>query len=540
MMSGRSVLVVSLASALAGATCRAPAPASGQAEHGHDHASADHVHETTADHGHDHGHESAAIGITRFGDHVEMFAEHAPAVRGSPVELLVHVTVLEGFSPLTSARVTLELEGPVQVATTVETPERPGIYRVAITPPRAGNYRGRLRVAGETLTDVVDGFAIAVHEAASDVPHPVSAAADDAITFLKEQQWQVPFATAMAVSRSITRTAEVPGEVSTPPGGRARVGAPVAGRVVASDRGLPRPGQAVVRGELLASLALAPAAPETAARADLAVVEARARVDAATIALDRARRLLAERAVAPAVVEQAQRELEVATQAVEASRRARRMLGGAAAGRGSGSYRVTSPIDGVIVAVTTTLGQSVDAGQSLFDVVDLRQLWIHARVPEHSAARLQRDGDASYRVAGLDTWRGLDVNGDDANASVVDVAPVVDPVTRTVDVVYALHDPDPALRVGAAVQVAIPIGDMFEGVVIPRTAVFDDDGRTLVYVQLTGESFEERAVTLGPVAGEWVGVMSGLRPSERIVTRGGNVLRLVARASNAPAHGHVH
>jgi multidrug efflux pump subunit AcrA (membrane-fusion protein) len=77
-------------------------------------------------------------------------------------------------------------------------------------------------------------------------------------------------------------------------------------------------------------------------------------------------------------------------------------------------------------------------------------------------------------------------------------------------------------------------------VVVPRSALLQDDGRTLVYVQLDGEHFAERAVKLGPSAAGQVAVKSGLRHGERIVTRGANVIRLASRRSAGPTHGHVH
>ena len=42
-------------------------------------------------------------------------------------------------------------------------------------------------------------------------------------------------------------------------------------------------------------------------------------------------------------------------------------------------------------------------------------------------------------------------------------------------------------------------------------AVRDEDGLTVAYVQIAGESFERRAVVVGPSDGEWVLVRSGVR-----------------------------
>jgi multidrug efflux pump subunit AcrA (membrane-fusion protein) len=117
---------------------------------------------------------------------------------------------------------------------------------------------------------------------------------------------------------------------------------------------------------------------------------------------------------------------------------------------------------------------------------------------------------------------------------------MVDPVARTVDVIYALRDPDPALRVGGLVQIAIPVGEEFTGVVVPRSALVDQDGRQAVYVQLDGEHFASRPVRVGPRAGDAVAIAQGLSPGERIVTRGAHLVRLADQPQGGEPHGHIH
>ncbi|MEZ4340862.1 MAG: hypothetical protein R3B82_29925, partial [Sandaracinaceae bacterium] len=65
------------------------------------------------------------------------------------------------------------------------------------------------------------------------------------------------------------------------------------------------------------------------------------------------------------------------------------------------------------------------------------------------------------------------------------------------------------------------------------------EGRSVVYVQAEGESFEERGVRLGASQGDRVAVLSGVEAGERVVTRGAHLVRL-AGSSGAVGHGHVH
>ena len=508
-------------------------------EGGHEHAS-DHPqgHDHHAE-GHGHG-EAAVVRITRWSERFELFAEHPAAVVGKEVAFLAHLTVLEDFRPLDRAQVRLELQGPASLNAESQSAVRPGIFRMTFVPSQPGTYRGRLVVTG-SVADSVEGLVLEVFENQQKAQEAAQKEEEGHfIELLKEQQWGVPFATAFARQGTLIASIEVAGNVATPPGGSAEIGAPIAGRVVAPTRGLPRPGDSVRRGQVLATLAPAPSSPEEAARANLAVSEAEARVARSRAAVDRAERLIRDQAISQRELEDAQREARVAQESVRAARTAQRLFSGASAGSGAGSWRLVAPIDGALVEVRAAPGSSVSQGDVLFRVVDMRELWIRARVPEQDAARLRTDRDASFQIAGLEGFLPIDVTGDNANASLVTVGRTVDSTSRTVDVIYSLRTPDPRLRVGGLVRVSVPAGADFSGIVVPRTAIVDDDGREIVYVQVDGEHFEERLVRTGPRQGALIGVAHGLSPDDRVVVRGAHVVRLAARAVSSQPHGHIH
>lgn len=505
----------------------------------------DHAHEHPEGHDHHaqgHGHDEPMRSITLFSERFELFAEHPPAVVGQEVQILAHLTVLDGFRPLDQGTVRLELNGPAEVRAASERPLRPGIYQLSFTPRAAGTFRGSIQIEG-AVSGSIDGLELEVYADAKRATSSVSDASEDAagqIALLKEQQWSLPFATAFAERDAITASIEVAGTVGTPPGGSAEVGASAAGRIAAPPKGLPRPGDAVREGQLLALLAPAPSSPEGAARANLAVAEAEARRAAARAALLRSERLFQDQAISTRELEDARRELQVAEQAMIAARKAAELFSGVARGQGAGSWRLLAPIDGTLVSVDATAGATVAAGDVLFRIVDTRELWIRARVPEQDAARMRADRDARYRVTGTDRWQDIGLGGGADKSRLVTVGRTVDPVARTVDVIYALRDPHPSLRVGGLVQVSIAIDEDFSGVVVPRSAVIHREGREAVYVQLDGEQFAERLVQTGPRSGDRVGIVQGLAPGERIVTRGAHLVRLADRPQGTEPHGHIH
>ncbi|MEM9075273.1 MAG: efflux RND transporter periplasmic adaptor subunit [Myxococcota bacterium] len=487
-------------------------------EHAHEHAGDDHDH----DHGHGHDHERV-VRITSWSERIELYAEHSP-VDGDSVEVLVHLTDLSDFRPYPAS-----LRWTIGDSSGAAESVSQGIYRATLPLPGAG-------VHDVTWTTEIGEITTQVSTSSATVEGD-----DTSISLTKEQQWRVRFGTAFVFRETIRPSAEVAGDLTTPPTGTAHVHAPVSGRILAGATALPRPGDEVRRGQVLAHLAPTPGSPEDATRAGLAVVDAQTRVESARAELERSQRLLAEQAVPERRVADAERSLRVAEASLRAARQAQALYAAARSGRGGGAWRITAPIDGIIDKVDVSPGEAVDTNELVFRIVDVSTLWVHADVPESWAARLVPQGDAAFQVVGADEWHSLRLQGDDANAALITVGRSVDPRTRTVPIVYELlGSPHASFRVGAGLNVAVPIGEATEALVVPRTALLDDDGRDLVVVQTGGEQFVERPVRVGERQGHRVAILDGLHIGDRVVTEGAGFVRLAGQANETVGHGHVH
>jgi hypothetical protein len=96
------------------------------------------------------------------------------------------------------------------------------------------------------------------------------------------------------------------------------------------------------------------------------------------------------------------------------------------------------------------------------------------------------------------------------------------------------------LAVGQSVFLHLLLDQTAPAPVVPASAIVDDAGRPIVFVQVEGESFERRPVSLGARAGELVQVTAGVKPGEHVVTKGAYLVRLASLSTSVPAHGHVH
>ena len=81
---------------------------------------------------------------------------------------------------------------------------------------------------------------------------------------------------------------------------------------------------------------------------------------------------------------------------------------------------------------------------------------------------------------------------------------------------------------------------IYNALVIPASALVEEQGIFYVYVQTEGESFQKREIKTGANDGEKVQVLSGLSEGERVVTKGAYQIKLSPASGALPTHGHEH
>ncbi len=112
--------------------------------------------------------------------------------------------------------------------------------------------------------------------------------------------------------------------------------------------------------------------------------------------------------------------------------------------------------------------------------------------------------------------------------------------TRTVPVVFEVGSAEGPFTFGQLAQATVPIGGVTNGLAVPNSAILDDNGTAVAYVQTGGETFVRRALTLGARDGTRTRVLAGLNLGERVVTVGAYQVRLASLSGGDFAGGHSH
>ncbi len=358
---------------------------------------------------------------------------------------------------------------------------------------------------------------VRVYASESEAPREAEQEGAGGIAFLKEQQWLIPFEVRAAVEDRVQRTVTAPGEIIPPDGALVEVSAPVDGIAGAvENRGAPSVGQRVRPGQVL--VVLAPTAQEGG------FAQARGRVERLEREVARAERLVETGAIPRRRLEEARHDLEIARAESDAM----------GAGRTGADYRLrlTSPIAGVVARRSFVPGGRVQAGTPLFAIVDPRTAWLRVQVPASVASSIPSSARATFAVQGSDVVH--------ETARLVSVGSVLDAATRTVPVVFQVAETGSLFTFGQLAQAAVPVGGSTDGVVIPNGAIVDDNGTPVAYIQVGGETFERRVLTLGATDGRRTHIAAGIRPGEMVVTTGAYQVRLAAASGSDFAGGHAH
>jgi membrane fusion protein, heavy metal efflux system len=193
---------------------------------------------------------------------------------------------------------------------------------------------------------------------------------------------------------------------------------------------------------------------------------------------------------------------------------------------------IVSTHAGIVSLIHVGDGDQVEKERKLVDLINLKTIWIEVKVYESDMARLTSQASAIIEIPGSSSTLQAD--------RLVSTSGSLDTVSRTVSMIFEAKNPPEGLMIGSHVKAYIRTQKSKKTPVIPMSALVDEDGKMVAYVQTEGEAFEKRELTLGIREGNLIQVLSGLQAKEYVVTEGAYSIRLMSVSSQLPAHGHAH
>lgn len=189
-------------------------------------------------------------------------------------------------------------------------------------------------------------------------------------------------------------------------------------------------------------------------------------------------------------------------------------------------YTITSPIDGVVLARSATVGEV--AGESpLFEIADLSALWVDVHL---------FGGDAQHIVAGLPIEVTRLSDGVSASTTLDRVLPATATASQSTVGRARIDNADGRWRPGAAVRARVTVAEHAVPLAVPLAALQRFRDWDVAFVRI-GDDYEIRPLELGRRDGAQVEVLDGLKAGDEIVVAQSYLVKADIEKSGA-SHDH--
>lgn len=484
--------------------------------HSHDH-----------DHGHDEAEEPEPLSFTLYGDHTELFVEFNPLVAGTESRFAAHFTQLgEHFTALEEGTITLRLiSDGKSISTVAETPSAPGIFRLAITPGSAGKGKLEFTVQTPSYTDkfTIADVQIYADEAAAMAATPTENPAADEISYLKEQAWRIDFANMEVKRQPFYQVIRTTGQILTPPADEVTLSSQTSGIVSFTGNNL-LPGSNVKAGQTLFFIK---SNELLQGQLDADIQQAQDNLNTAKANFERAQELVKDQLISQKEFQEAKLRYESAQTAVK--------LNTGSKGFYAKNQHIVSPISGFLSVLLVSQGQLVPAGQPMAVISKSNKLLLQANLSQRHLDQLPVITTATFK-----TPNSAQVfNTQELNGRIISRGKNIAAGTAFIPLIFEISLAGNIIP-GSAAEIFLRSHPIPDALVIPVSALIEEQGNFYVYVQTGGESFVKREVKLGGNDGDRVQVLSGLTEGERVVTKGAYQIKLSAASGAMPEHGHEH
>jgi HlyD family secretion protein len=168
--------------------------------------------------------------------------------------------------------------------------------------------------------------------------------------------------------------------------------------------------------------------------------------------------------------------------------------------------RVKAPIDGKLSGFNIEIGQSIVPGGRLGQIDDPDGYKLNVRIDEFYLGRVDL-----HQVATAEH------NGRELKLHVAKIYPQVNDGQFEVDMTF---DEEPVgLRRGQTLQTRLTLGDNTDAILIPNGAFYQETGGNWIFVvSPDGSEAIKRTVRLGRRNTNYIEVLDGLEPGERVIT----------------------
>ena len=200
---------------------------------------------------------------------------------------------------------------------------------------------------------------------------------------------------------------------------------------------------------------------------------------------------------------------------------------------------IYSNATGIVRTRNATVGKYFKEGQNFFELSDLADVWVEMDVYEHDSSLIKIGQKVNLEFTALP--------GETLVGEIDFVNPVLDQDSRTLKIRATIENTSGQLKPGMIANAVLNIDIASLPLVVPRTAIIDTGKRKVVWVKISGKSFQAKTIHAGYESEGYVEIKHGLMEGEEVVIEGSFLLDAQAQLfggyedfNEMKASGHNH
>ncbi|KAA2239261.1 efflux RND transporter periplasmic adaptor subunit [Chitinophaga agrisoli] len=194
----------------------------------------------------------------------------------------------------------------------------------------------------------------------------------------------------------------------------------------------------------------------------------------------------------------------------------------------------TSPVNGVVAAVSVTEGQYVGEGSTILQLEDYDQLWVEADVYPAELSQVKTGQQVKVTVSG---WENEPVD-----MQIDFITPALQSGTQLAQLRGVIRNRDHRWQPGLQANILLPAASRSNVLTLPVDAVIRDGKGAHVWIKKGADHFAPRVVKTGTETADQVEITTGLQSGDTVVVTGAYLLysEYVLKKGANPLATHAH
>ena len=172
---------------------------------------------------------------------------------------------------------------------------------------------------------------------------------------------------------------------------------------------------------------------------------------------------------------------------------------------------IRAPFTGALGMRQVSLGAYLKAGDAIVRIRQLDPLFLDFELPQQTIGRIMSGQKANFAVPGL---------AGEFEGAVTTIDPALDADSRNVHIQATVPNPKQLLKPGMFAHVRLIVGTKTDTLFVPAQAIVPEGDARYVWVVAPEDKAEQRSVKVGVFQDNWVEIISGLKPADRVITAG--------------------